>query len=375
MCRRLTQAEMKSPRAPCLRRFGTTPKGDSTVTSSANDCIVDRGWRERRGSVRDCGERFIGHARDTARRGHRRYTAAATTADLGIWSFVLHGVGRRGWISCALPTGNTGSSKRGARICRCTWFFFCAIHDRTLNSHVFRYQFCTPPNEIHGPDVLIASLSQLGCLVIFLFLDMSNANWLFKLTGLETYRHTHHLGCQNSPMMTVLLNRNGSTKEVAWACHLQPPRMPHTPRAPPSQHHFVVFREGTCNEGPTKRSLSSVANSPSSRRSSIVCRLFRTTFRNMAASPLDVFWDRFRKPKLINTMPDKSSGEKVARAREVEPSEPKETPPAASEVAEEMVRRWEDEFDVWFKAAHERDSAKPINLYHPQGQRRNAKTT
>ena len=64
------------------------------------------------------------------------------------------------------------------------------------------------------------------------------------------------------------------------------------------------------------------------------------------------------KRKLINTMPDKSSGEKVARVREVEPSEPKETPPAASEVDAAMVRRWENEFDVLFKAVHERDSCK-----------------
>ena len=41
MCRRLTQAEIKSPRAPWLRRFGATPpKRDSTVTSSANDCMA-----------------------------------------------------------------------------------------------------------------------------------------------------------------------------------------------------------------------------------------------------------------------------------------------------------------------------------------------
>ena len=107
--------------------------------------------------------------------------------------------------------------------------------------------------------------------------------------------------------------------------------------------------------------------------------MFTPTFRNMAASPLDVFWARFRKfasgegagtidtpptkRKLINTMPDKSSGEKVARAREGEPSEPKEmntsnAPPAESEVDAAMVRRWEDEFDVLFKAAHERDSCK-----------------
>ena len=91
MCRRLTQAEIKSPRAPWLRRFGATPsKGDSTVTSSANDCMASNdsctptstGWRERGGCARDRGERFIGHARDSARRGHMRNTAAATTADL-----------------------------------------------------------------------------------------------------------------------------------------------------------------------------------------------------------------------------------------------------------------------------------------------------
>ena len=67
--------------------------------------------------------------------------------------------------------------------------------------------------------------------------------------------------------------------------------------------------------------------------------------------------------KLINTMADKSSGENVARAREGEPSEPKEmntsnAPPAAPEVDAAMVRRWEDEFDVLFKAALERDSCK-----------------
>ena len=90
----------------------------------------------------------------------------------------------------------------------------------------------------------------------------------------------------------------------------------------------------------------------------------------MAVSPLGVFWDRFRelvpgegagkietpptKRKLINTMPDKSSGEKVARAREGELSEPKgmntsNAPPAVSEVYAAMVRRWEDEFDVLFQ--------------------------
>ena len=108
----------------------------------------------------------------------------------------------------------------------------------------------------------------------------------------------------------------------------------------------------------------------------------------MAASPLDVFWDRFRKPasgeragtietpptkrKLINTMPDESSGEKVARAREREASESKEmntskAPPAASEVDAAMVRRWEDEFDVLFKAAHERDSCKANQLVTSAG--------
>ena len=45
-------------------------------------------------------------------------------------------------------------------------------------------------------DLFIASLTQLGCLVIF-FLDMCNANWLFK----STFRRAHHLRCQNSPMM------------------------------------------------------------------------------------------------------------------------------------------------------------------------------
>ena len=41
MCRRLTQAAIKSSRAPWLRRFGSTPpEGDSTVTSSANDCMA-----------------------------------------------------------------------------------------------------------------------------------------------------------------------------------------------------------------------------------------------------------------------------------------------------------------------------------------------
>ena len=66
---------------------------------------VDRGWRERGGCARDRGEGFIGHARDTARRfGHVRDTAAATTADLGIWSFAFHHVGRRGWISCTSPS-------------------------------------------------------------------------------------------------------------------------------------------------------------------------------------------------------------------------------------------------------------------------------
>ena len=134
--------------------------------------ILARGWRERGGCARDRGERFIGHARDTARRGHRRHTAAETTTDLGIWSFVLHGVGRRGWISCALLSEPRREKQGAAHVeqgfARCTWFFFfCAIHDRTLNSHVFRYQFCSPPDAIHGPDVLIASLSQLGCWVIF----------------------------------------------------------------------------------------------------------------------------------------------------------------------------------------------------------------
>ena len=73
----------------------------------------------------------------------------------------------------------------------------------------------------------------------------------------------------------------------------------------------------------------------------------------MAASPLDVFWDRFHKPalgegagtietpptkrKLVIAMPDKSRREKVERAREGETSEPKEmntsnAPPAVSEV-------------------------------------------
>ena len=137
--------------------------------------IVGRGWRECGGCARDRGERFIGHARDTARRGHRRDTAAATTADLGIWSFVLHGVGRRGWISCALPseprreTQGAANVEQGFAGALGLFFFLRAIHDRTLNSHVFRYQFCSPPNAIHGPDVLIASLSQLGCLVIFCF--------------------------------------------------------------------------------------------------------------------------------------------------------------------------------------------------------------
>ena len=41
MCRRPIQAEIKSPRTPWLRRIGPTPpKGDSTVTSSANDCTA-----------------------------------------------------------------------------------------------------------------------------------------------------------------------------------------------------------------------------------------------------------------------------------------------------------------------------------------------
>ena len=95
----------------------------------------------------------------------------------------------------------------------------------------------------------------------------------------------------------------------------------------------------------------------------------------MAASPLDVFWDRFRKSELgegagtietpptkqkpIITMPDMSSGEKVARAREGETSEPKamntsNAPPDVSEVDAATGRRREDEFDVLFKAAHER---------------------
>ena len=99
----------------------------------------------------------------------------------------------------------------------------------------------------------------------------------------------------------------------------------------------------------------------------------------MAASPLDVSWYCFRKfaseegtgtiktpptkRTLINAMPDKSSGEKVARACGSEPSEPKEMNtsnalPAVSEVDAAMVRRWEDEFDVLFKAARKRDSCK-----------------
>ena len=46
-------------------------------------------------------------------------------------------------------------------------------------------------------------------------MDICNANWLFKLAGLETYRPTYHLRCQKSPMVltpcsqcsTVLLIR------------------------------------------------------------------------------------------------------------------------------------------------------------------------
>ena len=102
MCRRLTQAEIKSPRAPWLRRFGATPPKRDFISERLHGkqrffhAKVDRGWRERGGCARDRGERFIGHARDTARRGHMQTTAAATTADLGICSFVLQGVGRRG---------------------------------------------------------------------------------------------------------------------------------------------------------------------------------------------------------------------------------------------------------------------------------------
>ena len=69
-------------------------------------------------------------------------------------------------------------------------------------------------------DLFIASLTQLGCMVIF-FGDMCNANWLFKSAGLDTFRPTHHLRCQNSPMMltpcsqcsTVLLIRYFTVSE------------------------------------------------------------------------------------------------------------------------------------------------------------------
>ena len=95
--------------------------------------------------------------------------AAATTADLGIWSFVLHGVGGRGWISCTLPSEPRRETQGAANVeqgfAGALWVvFFCANHDRTLTSHVFRDQFCSPPIAIHGSEMLIDSLSQLGCL-------------------------------------------------------------------------------------------------------------------------------------------------------------------------------------------------------------------
>ena len=65
---------------------------------------VARQWRTGRCSQFWCCSRhlkplFVGHMRDTA---------AATTADLGIWSFVFHGLRRRGWISCSLPSDLDG---------------------------------------------------------------------------------------------------------------------------------------------------------------------------------------------------------------------------------------------------------------------------
>ena len=151
MCRRLTQAEIKSPRAPWLRRFGLPPpKGE--VTSSANDCMASNDSCTPTSTDADENAEdvhvivvkggFIGVARDTARRvGHMRDRAAATTADLGIWSFVFHGVGRRGWISCTLPSELRRETQGAANVeqgyAGALGFFFCATVDRTFNSNAF----------------------------------------------------------------------------------------------------------------------------------------------------------------------------------------------------------------------------------------------
>ena len=109
----------------------------------------------------------------------------------------------------------------------------------------------------------------------------------------------------------------------------------------------------------------------------------------MTASPLDVLWDRFRKPAseetdgtkglqtppttrtLACTMPDPSIVLKVARVRHGEPAaELKETnvshaPPAVAMIDAVATRRWDKEFDVLFKAAHERNAATADPLVPP----------
>ena len=61
----------------------------------------------------------------------------------------------------------------------------------------------------------------------------------------------------------------------------------HAPRAPSSQHHVVVFfHESTSNKGPTKKSLSSVANSPSSRRSTNCLQIVHTDVVGRFLGPL-----------------------------------------------------------------------------------------
>ena len=147
MCCQRTQAETKntSTVVAAIRAHAAQRRLDGDFISERLQgkqrflhANVDRGWRERGRCARDRGEGCIRVARDTARRvGYMR-----DTADHGILSFVFHGVGRRGWISCTLPSEPQRETQAAPNVEQgyagalglLFFFFFCAILDRNFKT-------------------------------------------------------------------------------------------------------------------------------------------------------------------------------------------------------------------------------------------------
>ena len=162
MCRRLTQAEIKSPRAPWLRRFGATPpKGDSMVTSSANDCVAsndsctptstEAGENAQDAHVivvRDSSD-MLATQRDTdtceTQQPQRRQTLESGASFCEEWDDEAGSAVRyRLSLDGKHREQQTWSKDLQVHLC---CFFVCATTDRTSNTHAFREEFCCSPNQ------------------------------------------------------------------------------------------------------------------------------------------------------------------------------------------------------------------------------------